>query len=192
MFNDRTRIEDVDGNKLQTIETDRSIPFMLVVLTDSEVQAAATQSNVSLLTLVLTFGTSTIISILLGGTVEATWLLFGAIQLMSFVPLLNMNLPANFREFSKNLAALHGEPEAIPNLFEIYISKEGKLPFTEYFELMSEYEWLIFRFRYQCIPAQLCQKVANLEYHAQFDVLQLYYARFVLRMGKSVSQKFTF
>jgi hypothetical protein len=73
----------------------------------------------------------------LGGTVEATWLLFGTIQLMSLVPLFNLNIPANFREFSKNLAVLHGEPEAIPNLFENFVDSKNLKPFNEYYELMS-------------------------------------------------------
>lgn len=108
-----------------------------MVISEEDKAAAGQQSNASLITMLLTFGTSTLISVALGGTVEATWLLFGCIQLMSFVPLFNLNLPANFREFSKNLAILHGEPEAIPNLFEDYVDVQGLEPYNEYFYLMS-------------------------------------------------------
>ena len=129
---------DSDGNELQTEKVTKEIGFFLVVLSEEDKAAAGTQSNASLLTLLLTFGTSTFISVALGGTVEATWLLFGCIQLMSFVPLFDINIPANFREFSKNLAVLHGEPEAIPNLFENFIETEGLEPYTDYFKLMSK------------------------------------------------------
>lgn len=108
------------------------------MISDAELAAANSQSNASLLTLLLTFGTSTFISVALGGTVEATWLLFGCLQMMSLVPLLNMNLPANFRVFSKNLSVLHGESEAIPNVFEFLVNSEGLLPYTPYFELMGK------------------------------------------------------
>jgi hypothetical protein len=137
-FNDKTILKDVDGNDLQTTTISNTVPFFLVVLSDEDKAAASQQSSASIVTMLLTFGTSTLISILLGGTVEATWLLFGAIQLMSFVPLFNLNLPANFREFAKNLAVLHGEPEAIPNLFEYYVSSKGKEPYSEYFDLMGK------------------------------------------------------
>jgi len=56
---------------------------------------------------------------------------------MSFVPLFNLNLPGNFREFSKNLAVLHGEPEMIPNLFEKNINKTELKPYNDFFDLMS-------------------------------------------------------
>ena len=86
----------------------------------------------------MTFGTSLIISVLLGGKIEASWLLLGTLQLMSLIPLLNINLPANFREFSKNLAILHGEPEAIPNIFEEFVDTDNLQPFSPYFSLMSK------------------------------------------------------
>lgn len=131
-------LKDADGNKLQTDLVTGEITFFLVVLSADEKAAAGSQSSASLLTLLLTFGTSTFISVALGGTVEATWLLFGTIQLMSLVPLLNLNLPANFREFSKNLAVLHGEPAAIPNLFTNVIETKGLEPYNDYFLLMSK------------------------------------------------------
>ena len=134
-------MHDLDGNPLQTAKLEKKIPFSYVVLLESEKAAAGTQSNASLFTLLLTFGTSTFISVALGGTVEATWLLFGCIQMMSFVPLFNLNLPANFREFAKNLAVLHGEPQAIPNLFEYYVDSTGLKPFNDYFYLMSKYNY---------------------------------------------------
>lgn len=137
-------LKDADGNDLQTEFVTGDISFFLVVLSAEEKAAASSQSSASLLTLLLTFGTSTFISVALGGTVEATWLLFGTIQLMSLVPLLNMNLPANFREFSKNLAVLHGEPPAIPNLFTNVIETKGLEPYNDYFLLMSKYNFAKF------------------------------------------------
>jgi hypothetical protein len=141
-------LKDIDGNNLQTKFVTTDIPFFLIVLSDEEKAAAGSQSNASLLTLLLTFGTSTFISVALGGTVEATWLLFGTIQLMSLVPLLNMNLPANFRQFSINLAVLHGEPEAIPNVFENFMETDDLKPYNDYFDLMSECNFvIIYRFQ---------------------------------------------
>jgi hypothetical protein len=136
-------LTDIDGNDLQTDFVTNEIPFFLVVLSDEDKAAAGSQSNASLLALLLTFGTSTFISVALGGTIEATWLLFGTIQLMSLVPLLDMNLPANFRQFSVNLAVLHGEPEAIPNVFENFIDIKTLKPYNDYFELMSECNFVI-------------------------------------------------
>lgn len=130
---------DSDGNNLQTKEISKTVPFFLVYVSAEEKAAAGTQSNAGLLTMLLTFGTSTFISVALGGTVEATWLLLGTIQLMSFVPLFNMNLPGNFREFSKNLAVLHGEPGALPNIFEGYVETNGLEPYNDYFALMSNH-----------------------------------------------------
>lgn len=74
----------------------------------------------------------------IGQTIEASWLLLGTIQLMSLIPLFNLNLPENFRAFSKNLAVLHGEPEFIPNLFEALVDTENVHPFNQYFEWMSK------------------------------------------------------
>lgn len=90
-------------------------------------------------------GSSTLFSIILGGTIEATWLLFGTVQLMSFVPLFNMNLPGNFREFAKNLAILHGEPQGLPNLFESFIDLNHSEPYNNYFELMGFKNEKLFR-----------------------------------------------
>ena len=137
-FNNPDIVHDLDGNPLLTEKLEKKIAFSYVVLLESEKAAASTQSNASLFTMLLAFGTSTFISVALGGTVEATWLLFGCIQMMSLVPLFNLNLPANFREFSKNLSVLHGEPQAIPNLFEHYVDTKGLEPYNEYFYLMSK------------------------------------------------------
>ena len=131
-------LTDSDGNELQTKEISKEVSFFLVVLSEEEKAAASTQSNAGLLTMLLTFGTSTFISVALGGTVEATWLLLGTIQLMSFVPLFNLNLPGNFRQFSKNLAVLHGEPGAIPNIFEGFIETANLEPYNDYFNLMGK------------------------------------------------------
>jgi len=128
----------VDGNNLSTQVASRRVPFFLAVISEEEKATASTQSSASLLTLLLTFGSSIFISVVLGGTVEATWLLFGCIQLMSFVPLFNLNLPGNFREFSKNLAVLHGEPEFLPNLFSNFINSTNDEPFNDYFKLMGK------------------------------------------------------
>lgn len=57
---------------------------------------------------------------------------------MSLVPLLNLNLPANFREFSKNLAVLHAEPAILPNVFESVLETKNLKPFNQYFELMGK------------------------------------------------------
>ena len=131
-------MNDADGNFLQTEFVTKEVPFFLVVVSDEEAAEASSTSSFGLLSLILTFGTSVFVTVVLGGTVEATWLLLGTIQLMSFIPLFNLNLPANFREFSKNLAVLHGEPEALPNLFENFIDTNNLKPFNQYFELMGK------------------------------------------------------
>lgn len=136
-FNTPAMVTDVDGNNLLTTSTSYEIPFFLYVISEEDKAAAQSQSSASLITLILTFGTSVFISVVLGGTVEATWLLLGTLQLMSFVPLFDLSLPNNFREFSKNLAVLHGEPKALPNLFEYLIDAEGQEPYNQYFELMG-------------------------------------------------------
>jgi len=87
----------------------------------------------------LTFVTSTFITVALGGTIEATWLLLGTLQLMSFIPLFNLNLPGNFREFSRNLAVLHGEPQILPNIFESRIDTKDLEPLNNYFQLMGKF-----------------------------------------------------
>ena len=131
-------VQDLDGNYLGTAIVTKQIPFFLNFVSDSEKQAASSQSTASLISMLLTFGTSILISTLMGGTIEATWLLLGTVQLMSFVPLFNMNLPSNFREFSKNLALLNGEPQSIPNLFEYVVDSSNQKPYSNYFELMSK------------------------------------------------------
>ncbi|CAI2371721.1 unnamed protein product [Moneuplotes crassus] len=136
-FNKPELFIDSDGNALSNTNTSLTIPFFKSVVSDEEKAAASAQSSASLLSLILALGSSTFISVVLGGTIEATWLLFGCIQLMSFVPLFNMNLPGNFREFSKNLAVLHGEPAGLPNLFEYFVDTEGLEPFNNYFEIMG-------------------------------------------------------
>lgn len=144
-FINKSLLVDEDGNGLSTDEIYQTISFFLVVLSDQEKAAAGAQSNAGLFTMLLTFGTSTFISVALGGTIEATWLLFGSIQMMSFIPLLNLNLPANFREFSKNLAALHGEPGALPNLFENVVENKNMKPYNDYFSLMGRFSLLKYR-----------------------------------------------
>ena len=138
-FNNQSIMKDVDGNNLETTRMEIQVPFSAVVLSADEEAQANSQSSFSIISLILTFGTSMLIQVVLGGTIEATWLLLGTLQLMSLLPLLNLNLPANFRQFSKNLAVLNGEPGAIPNYFEYYydtldIDKE---PYNYYFELMN-------------------------------------------------------
>lgn len=131
-------MQDKYGNYLGTSFVTKQVPFFLNVVSAAEQQTASSQSTASLLSMLITFGTSMLISVLMGGTIEATWLLLGTVQLMSFVPLLNMNLPSNFREFTKNLAMLNGEPQALPNLFEYVISADNQKPYNNYFELMSK------------------------------------------------------
>lgn len=132
-------LEDLDGNYLKTVEMKIKIPFYLTVLTSEEKRVAQAQSGFSIVTMLLTFGTSFFIQVVLGGTIEATWLLLGTLQLMSFLPLLNLNLPANFREFNKNLAVLNGEPGFLPNIFEAYYDSLGVeiKPYNRYFEMMN-------------------------------------------------------
>ena len=122
---------------MTTRTTSVEIPFQFIYLSDEDKEAASQQSNASLVTILLTFGSSLFLQIALGGTIEATWLLFGTIQLMSLVPLFHLNLPSNFREFAKNLAILHGEPQALPNLFSNYVDVDELEPYNNYFELMS-------------------------------------------------------
>ena len=143
-FNNQEILQDIDGNFLTTRTTSVQIPFQFIYLSDEDKAAASQQSNASLITILLTFGSSLFLQIALGGTIEATWLLFGTIQLMSLVPLFNLNLPSNFREFAKNLAILHGEPQALPNLFSNYVDVDELEPYNNYFELMSIYFCLIF------------------------------------------------
>jgi hypothetical protein len=112
--------------------------MFMVFMSDEELEAARTQANISIGTIFMTFLTSLLISLLLGTQIEASWLLLGTLQLMSLTPLFNLNLPANFREFTKNLAVLHAEPEAIPNIFEYTIDTKGLKPFNKLFSLMSK------------------------------------------------------
>ena len=138
-INNQRIIQDMDNNNLETTTMQRQIPFQLIVLSPEEKAQANSQSSYSIISLILTFGTSIFIQVVLGGAIEATWLLLGTLQLMSLLPLLNLNLPANFRQFSKNLAVLNGEPEALPNLFEYYYEtlNTDKEPYNYYFELMN-------------------------------------------------------
>ena len=138
-INNQSIIQDLDNNNLETTTMQRQIPFQLIVLSAEEEIEANSQSSFSIISLILTFGTSIFIQTVLGGTIEATWLLLGTLQLMSLLPLLNLNLPANFRQFSKNLAVLNGEPETIPNYFEHYYDTLNidKEPYNYYFELMN-------------------------------------------------------
>lgn len=138
-FNNKNVIQDLDQNNLFTNYTEVTVTDSMVVVTDAQKAAASSQSSASLISLLLTFGTSIFIQVALGGTIEATWLLLGTLQLMSLLPLVSLNIPINFREFSKNLAVLNGEPEAFPNIFEYYYNTMtiDKLPFNQYFELMN-------------------------------------------------------
>ena len=138
-FNNRKIIHDLDGNDLQTILTKIKIPFYFISLSEQERNVAQNQSSFSLASLLLTFGTNFLISLVLGSAVEATWLLLGSLQLMSLLPLLNIFLPSNFREFTKNLAVLNGEIEVIPNIFETYYDELdiNKQPYNRYFYLMG-------------------------------------------------------
>ena len=138
-INNQMIIKDQDNNNLQTQIMEVQVPFDLTVLSDEEKQEASGQSSFSIISLIMTFGTSILIQLVLGNSIEATWLLLGTLQLMSFLPLLSLNLPVNFREFSKNLAVLNGEPQALPNLFEYFYDSINavKEPYNKYFEFMN-------------------------------------------------------
>jgi len=136
-FNNKKILYDSDGNFLTNDETDTNISFRFSYLSDKDKVAAERQANGSILSIILTFISSTFMQLALGSSIEATWLLFGTVQLVSLVPLFNLNLPSNFREYAKNLAILHGEPEALPNLFSEYVDTENLEPYNTYFELMS-------------------------------------------------------
>ena len=137
-FNNKKILYDSDGNFLTNDETDTNISFRFSYLSDKDKVAAERQANGSILSIILTFISSTFMQLALGSSIEATWLLFGTVQLVSLVPLFNLNLPSNFREYAKNLAILHGEPEALPNLFSEYVDTENLEPYNTYFELMSQ------------------------------------------------------
>ena len=139
VVHDSKIITDLDGNGLRTNTMQEIIPFYVFVVSDEEKQEAQSQSSFSIVSLVMTFGTSYLIQLTLGSAVEATWLLLGNLQLMSLLPLISVNLPSNFREFSKNLAVLNGEPEAIPNIFEYYYDSinVGKEPYNRYYNQMN-------------------------------------------------------
>jgi len=172
-------------------EVSKDIPFFLSVVSDGEKAAAKSQSNASLLTLLLTFGSSTFISVILGGTIEATWLLFGCIQLMSFVPLFNLNLPGNFREFSKNLAVLHGEPGILPNLFEKYINSTELKPYNDFFDLMSNNLWITkYRFQDRTVSNEFGKKNGVMGNNVLNDGSFIHPLRLIRRI-KNVS-KYTF
>ena len=138
-INNQMIIKDQDNNNLQNQIMEVQVPFDLTVLSDEEKQEASGQSSFSIISLIMTFGTSILIQLVLGNSIEATWLLLGTLQLMSFLPLLSLNLPVNFREFSKNLAVLNGEPQALPNLFEYFYDSINvvKEPYNQYFEFMN-------------------------------------------------------
>ena len=138
-INNQMIIKDQDNNNLQTKIMKVQVPFHLIVLFDEDKQEANNQSSFSIISLMMTFGTSILIQLVFGISIEATWLLLGTLQLMSLLPLLSLNLPANFREFSKNLAVLHGEPQALPNLFEYFYDSINvvKEPYNKYFEFMN-------------------------------------------------------
>jgi len=136
-FNDRSKIKDRDGNQLSTTSIQKKIGFTYIYISEEDMREAQIQAQISLGSILLTFLTSGVFSIITGTSFEATWLLLGTLQLISLTPLFNLNLPPNFREFSKNLAILHGEPQQIPNVFEQTIDKGDLKPFTPYFELMS-------------------------------------------------------
>ena len=139
-FNNKTIIQDLDGNNLETDFVTKQIPFFLVVVSEQDKAQASQNSVLSIISLILTFATSIFISVVLGGTIEATWLLLGTLQMMSLIPLFNLNLPGNFREFAVNLAVLNGEPQFFPNVFELFIDTSNLKPFSPYFELMSKLE----------------------------------------------------
>jgi len=158
-FNNPAILHDIDGNALMNNKTTKEIFFTYTFLSEDEKAKAQQQSNASIVTMLLTFGSSIFLQVALGGSIEATWLLFGGIQLMSLVPLFDLNLPANFREFAKNLAILHGEPQILPNYFSKYIATEKLKPFNEYFGLMSKILSIILDFKTNAIFMNAGRKI---------------------------------
>ena len=132
-------ITDLDGNGLRTTYMEDLISFYVFVVSDEEKEQARNQAYFSISSVFMSFGTSYLIQLILGSAIEATWLLLGTLQLMSLLPLISLNLPSNFREFSKNLAVLNGEPGAIPNIFESYYDSidVGKEPYNRYYDQMN-------------------------------------------------------
>ena len=142
-FNNRKILKDLDDNNLETEFVVKQIPFFLVVVSEADKAQAGQNSILSIISLILTFATSIFISVVLGGTIEVTWLLLGTLQMMSLIPLFDLNLPGNFREFAVNLAVLNGEPQFFPNIFENFIDTSKLKPFSPYFELMSKYDYYL-------------------------------------------------
>ena len=138
-INNNNIIQDLDSNYLLTRTMEVEVDFYYAALSEEDKAQASSQSNASIITLLLTFATSILIQVVLGGTIEATWLLLSTLQLMALLPLLSINIPSNFRQFSKNLAVLNGEPEMFPNIFEYYYDTLNidKQPFNQYFDLMN-------------------------------------------------------
>jgi len=165
-FHRRDKIKDSNWNDLSTYKVQTQDTFFYVFLSDEEKRIAAIQSDVSLTSLVMAFLTSTLVTLVLGTQIEATWLLLGTIQLMSLVPLFNLNIPSNFREFSKNLAILHGEPESIPNVFETVVDKEGLKPFNRFFEMMSECCLLTYRLQDQLAADERGSQINDMDSNA--------------------------
>ena len=131
-------IKDNDGNKLKNKEMDVIMPF-ITMLSQKRKKQARNRANFSIVSFILTFGTSIFIQVVLGVVIEATWLLLRTLQLMPTLSLLNLNLPTIFREFNKNLAVLNGEPTVIPNVFEAYYNSLNveKEPLNRYFAIMN-------------------------------------------------------
>ena len=186
-FNNKKIVSDIYGNYLETDVVTKQIPFFLSVVSDAEKAQASQGSTMSLVSLILTFGTSIFISVVLGGTIEATWLLLGTLQMMSLVPLFNLNLPGNFREFSVNLAVLNGEPQAFPNIFENFIDTSNLKPFNPYFELMSKSYYLICRFQDNTAPDERRKESHDMDSHDCFNGSLLHYLWSVQRAWKMVS-----
>jgi len=80
---------------------------------------------------------NSLLSIIMGSSLEATWLLLNTLQLMSFTPLLSLEMPSVFRLYSKQLIGIHGQISLIPNEFKRLSTNLRIKPYNDYFELMS-------------------------------------------------------
>ena len=78
------------------------------VLNPTEAAASDSSGGTTVLAVGLGIGFSTLLSFFMGNTLEATWLLLNTIQLMSLSPIISVNLPSLFRDFTKKLVSLHG------------------------------------------------------------------------------------
>lgn len=122
-YNNPSVLTDVYENVLETKDTSIETSRRYEVLNASEAATSDASGFLTMLGMVLGIGLSMGISMIMGGSLEATWLLLCTIQLMSMTPVLKLDLPTIFRDFSTKLIGLHGQFTAIPNMFLKYMTK---------------------------------------------------------------------